>query len=125
MILVDTSVWMQHLRAGNDKLRSLLYDEQVFCHPFVIGELACGALHNRTYILSLLRALPQARLIAHEEVLNTIESRRLSGRGLGWIDAHLIASALLTNCRLWTLDKSLQRIADGFNLRQSRKRVVS
>ena len=111
MILVDTSVWVQHLRKGSDRLRSLLDKEQVFCHPFVIGELACGTLRNRQEVLSLLKALPEAQVAEHEEVLHLLEGRHLHGRGLGWIDTHLVASALLTGCSLWTFDKQLGRAA--------------
>lgn len=111
MILVDTSVWIEHLRMGSERLRSLLYNEQVLCHPFVVGELACGTLHNRQEILSTLRALPEAHVAEQEEVLRFLEARRLYGRGLGWVDAHLLASALLTQCTLWTLDRPLRRAA--------------
>jgi predicted nucleic acid-binding protein len=90
MILVDTSVWIEHLRAGNDRLKSLLFDEQVFCHPFVIGELACGTLQKREEILTMLKALPEAHLLDHEEVMSFLEARRLYGRGIGWVDAHLL-----------------------------------
>lgn len=116
MILVDTSVWIEHLRAGSDRLRSLLFDEQALCHPFIIGELACGTLRNRREILSMLRALPEARLVEHEEVLSFLEARRLHGRGLGWVDANLLASTLLTGCTLWTLDKPLRRAAAAMNI---------
>ncbi len=116
MILVDTSVWIEHLQKGNERLRSLLYDEQVLCHPFVIGELACGSLQNRQEILSTLRVLPEARFAQHEEVLSFLERRHLYGRGLGWVDAHLLASALLTGCTLWTLDKPLLRAAAALNI---------
>ena len=116
MILVDTSVWVQHLRSGSEQLRSLLDEEQVFCHPFVIGELACGTLRKRQEVLSLLKALPQARGAEHEEVLHLLEERHLYGRGLGWIDAHLLASALLTACSFWTLDKPLRRAATALNI---------
>lgn len=116
MILVDTSVWVQHLRKGSERLRSLLDEEQVFCHPFIVGELACGTLRNRQEVLSLLKALPQARGAEHEEVLHLLEERRLHGRGLGWVDAHLVASALLTACSLWTLDKPLRRAATALNI---------
>ena len=116
MILVDTSVLIQHLRKGSERLKSLLDEEQVFCHPFVVGELACGALHNRQEVLSLLRALPQARVAEHEEVLHLLEGRRLHGRGLGWIDAHLLASALVTGCTLWTFDKPLGRAAAALDI---------
>lgn len=108
MILVDTSVWVDHLRNGNRRLRSLLLDENVLCHPFVVGEVACGSIRNRNEILSLLSTLPSARIAEHEEVLSLLQSRRLFGTGLGWIDAHLLASTLLTGCKLWTLDKALQ-----------------
>ncbi|MBI2997883.1 MAG: PIN domain-containing protein [Deltaproteobacteria bacterium] len=116
MILVDTSVWIEHLRAGNDRLRSLLFDEQVLCHPFIVGELACGTLRNRREILSMLRALPEADLVEHEEVLSFLEARRLYERGLGWVDANLLASTLLTGCTLWTLDKPLRKVAAALNI---------
>ena len=98
MILVDTSVWIDHLRRGNERLKSLLHDDQVLCHPFVIGELACGNLHNRNEVLYLLEALPGVPVADHTEVLHLIDAHRLYGQGLGWIDAHLLASALLTGC---------------------------
>ena len=111
MILVDTSVWVQHLRAGSTRLSALLRDEQVLSHPFVVGELACGNLRNRGEILTLLGALPEARMAEHREVLHLVESARFYGRGLGWLDAHLLASALISRCALWTLDEPLQRAA--------------
>jgi predicted nucleic acid-binding protein len=111
MILVDTSVWIDHLRKDNDRLRDLLLDEQVFAHPFVIGELACGNLRNREEILGLLAALPQAEPAQHEEVLRLLDAKGLGGKGLGWVDAHLLASAMLSGCTLWTLDKTLHAAA--------------
>ena len=111
MILVDTSVWVDHLRRGNNDLVRLLGAEQVLCHPSVIGELACGVMGNRREILSLLRALPQARMADHDEALAIVEKRRLSGSGIGWIDVHLLASARLTRADLWTLDKRLMSVA--------------
>jgi len=116
MILVDTSVWIEHLQAGSERLKTLLLDEQVLCHPFVIGELACGTLQNRSEILSMSKALPEAPLLEHEEVLRFLESRRLYGRGIGWVDAHLLASTVLTGCTLWTFDKPLRRAADALNV---------
>lgn len=116
MILVDTSVWIEHLRTGSERLRALLYDEQVLCHPFIVGELACGTLSNRREVLSMLRALPEARLVENEEVLSFLERRRLYGRGVGWVDAHLLASTLLTGCALWTFDKPLRRAAESLNV---------
>jgi predicted nucleic acid-binding protein len=116
MILVDTSVWIEQLRSGNERLQSLLYDEQVLCHPFIVGELACGTLRNRQEILRLLSALPEARVADHEEVVHLVDGRHLYGRGLGWVDVHLLASALLTRCTLWTLDKPLKQVATVFKL---------
>lgn len=111
MILVDTSVWVHHLRTGSARLGVLLQDEQVLSHPFVVGELACGNLSNREEILGLLAALPETRVAEHHEILHLVESARLFGRGLGWVDAHLLASALISQCPLWTLDRPLQRAA--------------
>jgi hypothetical protein len=106
-ILVDTSVWVDHLRNGNDQLAGLLKDGSVLHHRFVVGELACGNLRNRAEILALLEALPETPGAEHLEVLQLVALRQLSGRGLGWVDAHLLASAILTGCTLWTFDQAL------------------
>jgi predicted nucleic acid-binding protein len=111
MVLVDTSVWVSHFHNTNIDLVNLLERAEVICHPFVIGELACGNLKNRTVILSLLESLPMAHEVAHEEVLAFIESRKVMGKGLGYIDVHLLASAVLTGVSLWTLDKRLDKAA--------------
>lgn len=116
MILVDTSVWIDHLRRGNPRLAGLLRDGEVLAHAFVAGELACGTLANRAQILGLLADLPEAPPAAHDEVLHLVEHSRLWGRGLGWIDAHLLASALLAPCALWTLDAPLARAASALGL---------
>lgn len=116
MILADTSVWVDHLRRGNSRLASLLRDELILIHPFVLGELACGNLRNRQEILRLLSTLTQARIADHDEALHLLEAQRLYGQGLGWIDAHLLASALLTGCGLWTLDTPLARAASALSL---------
>jgi predicted nucleic acid-binding protein len=116
MILVDTSVWVQHLRAGSSRLKSLLLEEQVLCHPFVIGELACGSIARRDEVLRLLAALPQAREATHEEALVLLERERLHGSGLGWIDTHLLASARLSRAPLWTLDGKLARAAGALGI---------
>jgi len=116
MILVDTSVWIEHFRAGSERLKTLLIDGKVLCHPFVVGELACGTLQKRNEILTMLKALPEAYLLEHEEVLIFLEAQRLYGRGIGWVDAHLLASTLLTRCALWTLDKPLRRAAGDLNV---------
>ena len=105
--LVDTSVWIDHLRKGNSQLATLLDKGHVYCHRFVIGELTCGTVRNRDELLGLLRALPAVPVAEHEEVLDFIAERKLAGRGLGWIEMHLLASALLANCKIWTLDKAL------------------
>jgi predicted nucleic acid-binding protein len=112
MVLVDTSVWVSHLRETHAGLVDLLNDGEVACHPFVVGELACGNIKNRTTILSLLEALPMALLVEHEEVLAFIENHDLMGKGFGYIDVHLLASAVLTGLSLWTLDKKLEKVAD-------------
>ena len=112
MILVDTSVWIDHLRSGDQRLAALLNRSQVLTHPFVIGELACGNLRKRDEILRLLKGLPQAKLASQEEVLYMIEHKRLMGLGIGFIDAHLLASAVLSDAvALWTRDKRLQKVA--------------
>lgn len=112
MVLVDTSVWIDHLRKGDDRLTSLLLNAAVLIHPFVIGELACGNLHNRKRILDLLGDLPATRVADHREVLFFIESNDLMGRGIGYIDAHLLASASLTSATsLWTVDRNLNNAA--------------
>lgn len=111
MVLVDTSVWIEHLRRGEPELRELLNQGEVVCHPFVIGELACGHLRSREQIISLLKALPSATLVEPDEILFFIEERKLAGLGLGLIDAHLLASCLISRVRLRTLDKILKSVA--------------
>jgi len=116
VILVDTSVWIDHLRSGNPTLVSLLEEEQVATHPFVIGELACGTLRHRSQILTLLRVLPSTRVAEHDEVLQFVERHRLYGRRIGWIDAHLLASTMLSGTTLWTLDHPLRGAAGSLKL---------
>lgn len=111
MVLVDTSVWVAHLRKGNIGLESLLNEGHVVCHPFIVGELACGNLKNRSQILSLLKTLPMAIHAEHDELMQFIESHHLMGRGLGYVDMHLLASAILSQVTLWTLDKNLKQIS--------------
>jgi predicted nucleic acid-binding protein len=105
--LVDNSVWVDHLHDGDSDLAEILNRGEVLCHPFVIGELACGCMKNRTEILCLLAALPVAVVADHDEVLHLVNEHQLMGKGLGWIDVHLLASALLTGCTLWTRDKAV------------------
>jgi predicted nucleic acid-binding protein len=111
MILADISVWIDHLRVGDDKLKLMLGAGQVLVHPFVVGELALGNLHQRQTILQSLRELPQAKLAADTEVLAFIEVHALFGMGIGFVDAHLLASTRLTNTLLWTRDKRLREVA--------------
>jgi len=89
----------------------MLYDDQVLTHPFVVGELACGKLQNRKEILRLLDTLPETQLAEHQEVLRLVENQHLYGHGIGWVDAHLLASALLSGATLWTFDRPLTKVA--------------
>lgn len=107
MILVDTSVWVDHFRKSSKRLVELLEEDQVLVHPFVIGELGLGGLVNRDEILRLLEALPVADEATHQETLTTVRRWNLDGRGIGWVDAHLFASALLSDAELWTADNRL------------------
>ena len=108
MTLVDTSVWIDHLRSGEDGLTKLLQSAQVLIHPFIIGELACGNLRNRREIMTLLADLPQITVATDSEVLFFIERQALMGQGIGYIDAHLLAAvALESPARLWSRDKRL------------------
>lgn len=117
MILVDTSVWIDHLRVGDSALMSLLNNSQVLVHPFVTGELACGNLVNRSNLLNLFGDLPQSAVVTHEEVLFFIEHNKLLGRGIGYIDAHLLAAtALEGRSQIWTRDKRLAKIATSLRL---------
>jgi len=113
MVLVDTSVWVSHFRDGNDELASLLNDGRVLCHPLIVGELACGNLKDRAVILSFLQLLPMSIEAEHDEVLSFIEDNRLMGKGMGYVDVHLITSAVLTGVPIWTLDKKLVQTADS------------
>lgn len=117
MILVDTSVWIEHFRHTEPQLVTALDREDVLVHPFVAGELACGNLRNRREILGLLRRLPQAPKATDEEALVFIERRSLSGRGIGLVDVHLLASTVLHGtARLWTRDQQLSAVAADLKL---------
>ena len=117
MVLVDTSVWVAHLRDGSIELANLLNDGRVLCHPLIVGELACGNLEDRAVVLSFLQLLPMSIEAEHEEVLSFIENNRLMGKGMGYVDVHLIASAVLTGVPIWTLDKKLAQAADGLHIK--------
>jgi len=116
MVLVDTSIWVDHFRSGNTALENLLNQGLVAVHPYVSGELACGNLRKRVEILALLHALPQAEKVADEEILFYIENNSLGGKGLGLIDVHLLASAQLSGYLFWTKDRRLHEIAKKMNL---------
>ena len=117
MILVDTSVWIDHLRQGDPSLFTVLEAGQVLMHPFVVGELACGNLNRRAEVLMLLRELPPAPVSTDQEALEFIERRGLMGRGIGYVDVHLLASvALAGGARLWTRDKRLAAVASELAL---------
>jgi predicted nucleic acid-binding protein len=117
MILVDTSVWIDHFRRTDPRLVAALDREDVLVHPFVIGELACGNLKNRRVILALLRRLPEAPRATDEEALAFVERRSLSGRGMGLVDVHLLASVVLHGtARLWTGDRQLAEVAADLGL---------
>ena len=117
MILVDTSVWIDHLRAEDIRLTDLLQNNQVLIHPMVVGELACGTLRNRKDVLTLLNNLPKAIVATHDEVLFFIEQHQLMGRGISYIDTHLLAATALSEPdHLWTRDKRLMNVAADLNL---------
>ena len=119
MVIVDTSIWVDHLRSGNKHLEKLLLDVEVICHEFVIGEIACGNLKNREEIITLLHALPQSPTVGHQEFLYFIDKNRLMGRGIGFVDVHLLASAKLANVPLWTGDNRLKTAAEDLSLNYS------
>ena len=116
MVLVDTSVWVDHFRGRVLPLEGRLERGDVLTHPFIIGELACGQLANRHEILGLLQELPQAESAADDEVLLLIERHLLMGCGLGYVDVHLLASALLSSCWIWTRDAALVKAANRLGL---------
>ena len=112
MILVDTSVWIDHLRIGDPQLTVLLEEAQVLAHPWVIGELALGQLSRRSEILGLLSNLPQTTVATETEVMTLVETQHLFGRGIGYVDTHLLAATLLTtDASLWTRDRRLAAVA--------------
>ncbi|GAB2680597.1 type II toxin-antitoxin system VapC family toxin [Aliiglaciecola aliphaticivorans] len=117
MVLVDSSVWIDHLRRKDDVLSQLLINGQVCIHPMIIGELACGHLRNRVSIIKLWQNLPHANHATHQEALHCLEKHSLFGKGVGFIDLHLLASTLLSNNTfLWTNDRRLKKLADDMKL---------
>ena len=112
MILVDTSIWIDHLRSGSSALAALLQNDLVCTHDFVIGELACCNMYNRAEVLGLLQSLPRLASVTEDEALFFIEQKHLMGRGIGYIDAHLLAATVMYGALLWTKDKRLKGIAE-------------
>jgi predicted nucleic acid-binding protein len=111
VILVDTSVWIDHFRSRSGLLVKLLDQQRVLLHPFVLGEIACGNLKQRQEIISLLHALPTLQSAGHDDILYFIDHHNLMGRGVGLIDVHLLASCLMQRCLLWTADKRLKAVS--------------
>lgn len=109
MVLVDTSVWIDHFRKGNPRLEALLDEGEVLCHPFIIGELACGQIVNRRQIMAFLCSLPRVVAADHNEVMHLIDGHQLMGTGIGYLDAHLLASARVSSALIWTFDVSLDK----------------
>jgi predicted nucleic acid-binding protein len=117
VILVDSSVWIEHLRRGEPALERALDSALVLCHPFVIGELACGSLRQRAKVLGALRVMPSAPAATQDEALAFVDRHRLAGRGIGWVDVHLLASTMLAGgARLWTRDKRLAAVATDLGI---------
>jgi len=116
MVLVDTSIWVAHLRHGDRQLERLLMDAEVICHPFIIGELACGNINNRNEILSLLKSLPLAPVLEFDEFLFFLDENQLMRIGIGFVDVHILASAKLAGSLLWTADKKLNSAAINLSL---------
>jgi predicted nucleic acid-binding protein len=116
VILVDTSIWIDHLRGGDAALADLLDRGMVLTHPFVIGELAMGALRQREIVLGDLQKLPQATAAKDGEVLRFIDQQAIHGRGIGYVDAHLLAAVRLSGASLWTRDKKLAAVARALSL---------
>jgi predicted nucleic acid-binding protein len=115
-VLVDTSVWIKHLREGDQNLIRLLEQGLVAIHPFIIGELACGGIKNRHEIISLLTDLPSTEILDHSDIMEFIENRKIMNKGIGYIDVHLLGSALVSDTPLWTFDKALRKVAIQFSI---------
>ena len=116
LVLVDTSIWVTHFREGENHLIQLLEMGFVACHPFIIGELACGSLKNRKGIIQLLEALPDVPVLSHQEVMSFIEYHKIMSKGLGYVDTHLLGSSILSGIPLWTFDKTLAKVASTLGI---------
>ena len=120
MILVDTNVWINHFKKSHAELVANLNVGCVACHPFIIGELACGNLKDRDEILGLFQSLPSAPVLEPEEILAFIEANKLMGKGLGYVDLHLLAATVLEGIKLWTEDKRLKKAAKDLGVSYKR-----
>jgi predicted nucleic acid-binding protein len=117
MILVDTSIWIDHLDKANPIMQELLKEQRILMHPFVLGEIAMGSLRKREFVLSVLSAFESAPLAREDEVLSFVRAYRLFGKGIGYIDAHILTSAKLApGTQLWTRDKRLQALAAALSI---------
>lgn len=119
--LVDTSVWVEYLRRGNALLAEGLDEGSIRCHQFVIGELACGHLQERTPLIGLWSSLPMAPTATHDEAMTFVEAHAIAGCGIGWVDVHLLASAMLGHLDLWTVDRRLGGVAETLGITSDRK----
>lgn len=120
MYLADTSVWVDHLNSGDKALENALSERQVVCHPYIVAEIALGSLKNRSDVLKALDELPSANVATIDEVRIMIEQKKIYSRGIGLIDCHLLASALLTpGTSIWTRDKRLNAVASELNIAAS------
>jgi len=115
-ILVDTSVWIKHLRESDKNLVRLLKQGLVACHPFIIGEIACGGIKNTHEIINLLTDLPSTDILDHYDIMEFIEYRKIMNKGVGYVDVHLLASALVSETPLWTSDKALKKVANQLSI---------
>jgi predicted nucleic acid-binding protein len=116
MILVDTSIWIDHGRRRDSELVEWLIEGLVVGHPFVQGELACGQMPRRSEVLALFDQLPKASVVSHEEAFDFIDRHRLMGRGLGWVDVNLLASAFVSHVALATRDRQLALVAEALGV---------
>jgi predicted nucleic acid-binding protein len=117
LVLVDTSVWINHLRYSDELLVNLLNKNQVFTHDFIIGELACGNLNNREKFITYLNQIPKLSSLNHSEILYFLNENKLYGLGIGYIDVNLLASSVLNDLKIFTYDKHLQNASDLLNIR--------
>jgi predicted nucleic acid-binding protein len=117
VIVVDASIWIDHFRRADPRLSEAMTQKQTLMHPFVIGEIALGSIGQRQSVILMLRGQHKAPVATHDEVLDLIERERLYGLGIGYVDAHLLASARLANATLWTHDKRLDLAADRLGIR--------